>query len=163
MNNILSNFISVMTPQLLIFAAIYVLVFLLISLDLWSGIRKAKQRQEYISSYGLRKTLDKIARYYNILIAISVIDLIQMLAIFELRLHGTTSIPMLPVLTFLAALFMGAIEVKSMYEKSEEKDKAKVADVARFIREAMKDKDSIEIIKNTLDQISTKDNAAVQN
>ena len=53
---------------------IYMLVLLLIGADLWSGYRKAKAR----TSYMLRKTVDKIARYYNALLALTFVDCMQM-------------------------------------------------------------------------------------
>lgn len=57
---------------------IYMLVLLLIGADLWSGYRKAKQRGEARTSYMLRKTVDKIARYYNALLALTFVDCMQM-------------------------------------------------------------------------------------
>ena len=154
--NILEQFLSYLSLKALILAVIYTLVLVLILLDLWSGIRKAKAQKEFISSYGLRKTLAKIAKYYNMLFAVTAIDFIQMLAIFELKQQGSMSvIPMLPIFTFLAAIFIGVIEIKSIYEKTEQKDKAKVAETAKFIREALKDKDTREVIINILAQIKT--------
>ena len=62
----MENFLQIFGPQLMIIACIYALVLFVVFLDLWAGIRKAKQRGEYRSSYGLRKTVDKISRYFNL-------------------------------------------------------------------------------------------------
>lgn len=44
-----------------------------IAFDLWAGIRKAKQRNEKISSDGWKRTVNKVARYYNALLALVVV------------------------------------------------------------------------------------------
>ena len=55
----------------------YVLVLLAVLADLISGVRKAKKRGEATRSKALRRTVDKIARYYNVLFALTVIDAMQ--------------------------------------------------------------------------------------
>ena len=69
-------------PQIIILILIYLAVLAVIFLDLRAGIRKAKQRGEYRSSFGLRRTVDKVSRYFNMLFVITVIDGLQMLAIW---------------------------------------------------------------------------------
>ena len=49
-----------------------------IALDLWAGIRKAKKRGEKIMSNKLKRTMDKISKYYNSILAMLVVDAIQM-------------------------------------------------------------------------------------
>jgi hypothetical protein len=146
---ILSDFFAVFGRKAAILTVVYILVFMLILLDLWSGVRKAKRKGDYISSYGLRKTLNKIARYYNMLFAVSVIDTLQMLAIFYAKYNDVVLfLPIFPVFTFLAAIFIGVIEVKSIYEKSDKKDKAKAADIINFLREVSKDSEAGRVIYN---------------
>lgn len=53
---------------------IYLMVLLAIMADLWSGVRKAKKNGIARSSYGFKRTVDKIARYYNVLLALTVVD-----------------------------------------------------------------------------------------
>ena len=103
--------------QLLILAIIYFAVLAVIFLDLWSGIRKAKKRKEYRSSYGLRRTVDKISRYFNMLFVITIIDAIQMLAIWQLNGQTSYTLPTIPILTFVGAIFVGFIELKSIDRK----------------------------------------------
>ena len=50
-------------PQLMIVAVLYIVVILAIFFDLLAGIRKAKQRGEFRSSFGFRKTIDQILQY----------------------------------------------------------------------------------------------------
>ena len=57
---------------------IYLMVLLAIMADLWSGVRKAKKNGIARSSYGFKRTIDKVARYYNVMLALTVIDVMQM-------------------------------------------------------------------------------------
>lgn len=168
---VLSEFANILASKIAIISVLYVLVLFLIFSDLFSGIRKAKLKGdysgffrprkknkdkvegEYISSYGLQKTVNKIARYYNMLFAVTAIDMMQMLGVFYMRYkESITFIPILPLFTFLAALFIGVIEIKSIYENAEQKEKAKAAQAARFIGEALKDTDTLRIVQNVLKQ-----------
>jgi hypothetical protein len=154
--DVLVDFLKVMSFKALILAVVYMLVLVLIFLDLWSGVRKAKQKNMYISSYGFRKTISKIARYFNVLFAVTIIDVMQMLAIFEIKQGGAMPfIPVLPIFTFLAAIFIGVIEIKSIYEKSDQKEKAKAAETAKIIGETLKNNDTKDVIINILNTIKT--------
>lgn len=116
--------------QTTILAIVYVLVFFVIMLDLVSGVSKAKRRGKLRSSYALRKTVDKLVRYFSMLLVITAIDVVQMLAVSQWDLATGHQIPCLPFLTFLAAMFVGFIELKSIYENSDEKEQARIEDAA---------------------------------
>lgn len=125
---------------------IYLELFIMILADLWSGIRKAKIRGEVRSSYGYKKTIDKIARYYNALIALTVIDAMQMGGIWYLTCYYGWSVPIFPVVTLLGALGMSLVEIKSIYEKADEKVKGDYKEVAALAAEIAKHKsDPVEI------------------
>ena len=57
---------------------IYLMVLLAIMADLWSGVRKAKKNGIARSSCGFKRTIDKVERYYNVMLALTVIDVMQM-------------------------------------------------------------------------------------
>lgn len=116
--------------QLTVLAVVYVLVFFVVMLDLVSGLGKAKRRGKLRSSYALRKTVDKLVRYFSMLLVITAIDAVQMLAISQWDISTGHHIPILPFLTFLAAMFVGFIELKSIYENSDEKEQARFEDAA---------------------------------
>lgn len=101
--------------------AIYVLVLFAILADLWSGVRKAKKKGIARTSYGFRRTVEKLAKYYNALLALTVIDCMQMAAIWYLETYYNYKIPMIPIVTIGGAIGIAAIEVKSIYEKVEDK------------------------------------------
>lgn len=123
--------------QLSVLAIVYVLVFFVIMLDLISGLGKAKRRGKLRSSYALRKTVDKLVRYFSMLLVITAIDTVQMLAISQWDISTGHHIPVLPFLTFLAAMFVGFIELKSIYENSDEKEQARIEDAAEDIGKLM--------------------------
>lgn len=149
MENILQTF----GPQLLILACIYAIVLFVVFLDLWAGVRKAKKRGEYRSSYGLRKTVDKISRYFNMLLVITAIDAVQMLAICQLNPQTNHTLPVLPFFTFIGAMFVGFIELKSIYENSEAKEQAKIGAAAKLISQIIKHKDEQEVIAGVIEYL----------
>lgn len=121
------------TTQLTCLSVVYILVFFVVCLDLISGLQKAKRRGKLRSSYAMRKTVDKLVRYFSMLLVITAIDAVQMLAISQWDLSTGHQLPILPFLTFLAAMFVGFIELKSIYENSEEKEQARFEDAAEDI------------------------------
>ena len=120
--------------------AIYIGLFIKILADLWSGTRKAKKRGEMRSSYGYKRTIDKIARYYNALIALTVIDCMQMLGIWYLTCYYGWTVPIFPVVTLIGAIGMCAVEMKSIYEKADDKVKSDYKEVAALAVEIAKHK-----------------------
>lgn len=118
--------------------AIYVLVLLAILADLWSGVRKAKKKGIARTSYGFRRTVEKLAKYYNALLALSVIDCMQMAAIWYLETYYNYKIPMIPIVTIGGAIGIAAIEVKSIYEKAE--DKVQYEKLGRMVESVMVNK-----------------------
>lgn len=137
----MSSLLEIIYPQLIILAFIYTVVVVLVFLDLWAGIRKARRSGLFRSSFGLRKTVEKVARYLNMMFAVTAIDALQMLGIHQYQF----AVPLFPVLTLLAAVFVGVIEIKSIYEKAEEKEKAKVMEAARLAGQVITDRHVQEI------------------
>ena len=134
---------------------IYIELFVMILADLWSGIRKAKVRKEIRSSYGYRKTINKVARYYNALIALTVIDAMQMGGVWYLDNYYECRIPIFPVVTLLGAIGMSLVEIKSIYEKSDEKVKDDYKELASLMAEIVKHKsEPTEIIEAVEDYMN---------
>lgn len=138
--------------QILFVAVVYIFVFLSVCLDLWAGTRKAKMRGEYRSSFKLRQTVEKICRYYNMMFLITAIDCIQMFAIYLLHEQGSISImPVFPLFTCIASLFVGFIELKSVWEKSEDKEKAKITEAAKFLLKIAQSDDQKELLTKIIE------------
>lgn len=108
-------------PILLLLSVEYAGVFLAVVADLISGLRKSHSRGERCTSWGLRRSVDKLLRYYLALMALSLVDFMAVAAFIVLRDAGSVSIPEFPFLTTFGALSMALIEVKSIFEKAEDK------------------------------------------
>ena len=109
-----------------------------IAFDFWAGMRKARQRGEPIISDGWQRTVRKIARYYNALLALVVVDAMQMASVWYLQEFYGWKIPVFPIVTLFGALGVAAIEVKSIYEKAEDKEKRDMRQVAMLAAEIAK-------------------------
>ena len=124
------------TEQLIIilFITIGILVtpLVFISLDFWAGIRKAKLRGEPITSEGWRRTTYKISKYYNMLIPLLVIDAMQVLGFWYLNTYCGWNMILFPWLTFLGAIVIGCIEIKSIYEPADAKESKEMRQIAEF-------------------------------
>lgn len=138
-----------LSGQITLIVVLYVAVILVVMLDLWSGLRKAKQLGQYRSSSGLRKTVDKLASYFNLLLVLTVIDVMLILSFYHLNPQLSFNVPLFPILTLIGAVFVGAIELKSIYEKANDKDKGRYQEVARLINEIMKMTDKNELHRLT--------------
>lgn len=123
---------------------------LFIAFDFWAGIRKAKQRKEPITSDKWKRTVDKIARYYNALLAVLVVDCLQMAGLWYLDTYRDYHFPIFPAITLIGAIAIGAIEIKSIYEKAEEKEKKEYRDIAALIVEITKHNKDVPSMVNDL-------------
>ena len=89
---------------------------------LWSGISKSKRSGKCLRSDGLQKTTSKIARYFNLLFIVAVLDFLLMLVVFLFKEYNTLlAAPILPVFTFIAAAFLIFTEARSVYENRSDK------------------------------------------
>lgn len=105
-----------------------------IALDYWSGIRKAKKRGEKIRSDKMKRTVDKVARYYNAILAMVVLDVIQISAFLFLHIYNSWSAYTFPLFTFIAVMFVAAIEIKSIIEPADAKERREMRDVAELAK-----------------------------
>ena len=106
--------------------------------DLWAGYRKAKQRHEPILSDKLQRTIAKIARYYNALLALVVIDALQISTFWYLEVYYSWHFPLFPFITLAGAIGVALIEVKSIMEKADEKEKRDMRQVTALATEIAK-------------------------
>ena len=116
-----------------IITADYLLVLAAVAGDLFSGLRKARLRGERTRSRSLRRTVDKLARYYNVLLVLTIVD--GMLICFSLYLRSVEGydVPTLPFFTLVGALGMAIIEVKSIFEKGSEKERQQIGELANLL------------------------------
>ncbi len=135
---------------------LYMLVLLAMMADLWSGVRKAKRVGIATSSYGYKRTIDKAVRYYNFLVALTIIDAMQMAAIWYLEQFYGYRLPFFPFITLSGAIGIGLIEIKSIYEKAE--DKIKIDNVAELAKQVARNKENIGAVADAvIDYLKKKD------
>lgn len=108
-------------PVLILLSVEYTGVFLAVIADLVSGLRKSRSRGEPCTSWGLRRSVDKLLRYYLALLALTLVDFMAIAAFILLHDSGSLSLPEFPFLTTFGALSLALIEVKSICEKAEDK------------------------------------------
>ena len=135
----LAELLRLIFPVVIMLAIIYFFVLIAIFLDLWAGVRKAKAMEALRTSEGLRRTVNKISKYFNMLFMITIIDLLQMSAIASINIQAGRHIPDVPILTFLGAIFICVIELKSVYEKAEDKERAQIAQTAKIVGKILVD------------------------
>lgn len=139
----ITKIIEVILPHILVFFGLYAAVFLAILADLYAGWRKAKKDGFLRSSKGLRRTVKKVAEYYNMMFVVSIIDCVQMVGIWQCG----WDLPRMPFVSFAGTIFLCIIELKSIYERKSEKERADMETVAKFIAKVAKDKDTKQIIE----------------
>lgn len=112
---------SSVVPLLLLVCVEYLGVFIAVLADLVSGVVKSRAAGCRCTSWGLRRTVDKVARYYVALFSLSIIDGMYVVAAIVLRDISFLSLPAFPFLSTLGSIGLALIEVKSILERSDEK------------------------------------------
>ncbi len=109
----------------------WLFVAIAIALDLVSGWRKAKERCEARTSYGLRRTVTKTVLYYAMMLFAFMFDCIGMFFYTQ------------PYVTFIAAGFLIFIEAKSILEKAHDKDRRKISSNLKDLSVMLDNKDDL--------------------
>lgn len=119
---------------LFIVLAMLVTPLIFIALDYWAGIRKARKRGDPIRSDKMKRTVDKISRYYNSIFAMMVLDAIQIAGFVFLHLYDEWSLHTIPVFTFASVAFVAVVEIKSIYEPADAKESKEMKEVAELAK-----------------------------
>ena len=120
----------------LLFVVVGMLVtpIIFIGLDYWAGIRKAKKRGDPIRSDKMKRTIDKVSRYYNAILAMMVVDGIQISGCVFLYMFNDWDCYTFPLFTTAAVLFVAAVEIKSIYEPADVKERRENKDVLELAK-----------------------------
>lgn len=114
----------------------YIAIFAFVMADLRSGVRKAVAAGMYRSSKKYRETVSKLGRYYNLAIVLTVLDCVL---VFAIACLGWNWYPHFPFATLVVTVVLGCIEIKSIFEKWEDKDRMEAKEVAATIIKLSKD------------------------
>lgn len=120
---------------------LYVVTLGLIFSDLWAGVRKAKQRNEMKTSEALKRTVEKINKYFNMLFALTLVDVVQIAMIFFLYWFYGYDIWMIPLFTIGGTFYVAYIEIISIMEPANIKEKKKQDDFKRLLMQLAENKD----------------------
>ena len=115
----------------------YIVALGLIFADLWAGVRKAKQRGEYRTSDGLKRTVGKINKYFAMHFAMTLVDAVQISLLYMLYHEYGYDIPMLPVFTLIGVLYEAFVEIKSIMEPADIKERKQQEDFKRLLQQAL--------------------------
>lgn len=103
--------------KLYILGFVWVIVLIAMMVDLHYGIKKAKNLNEYITSDGIKRSVQKFKDYYSALLYAFLGDIL--LSIFTYYLPFPMSI--VPLITIIVALLLTYTEFKSVKEKGSQK------------------------------------------
>lgn len=107
--------------------------------DLWTGVRKAKKRGEFRTSEGYKKTVEKINKYFAMHFAMTLVDAMQIALFYVLYSEYGHDIPLLPVFTFISVLYEAYVEIKSITEPADIKEKKQQDDFKRLLKQALEE------------------------
>lgn len=119
---------------LIIVVGMLITPMLLIALDFWAGIRKAKARHERIRSDKMQRTMQKLSRYYNGILAMMVVDCVQVSLFVFLHIFNEWSLYTFPICTLIAVTFVAAIEIKSIWEPADAKESHEMREVSELAK-----------------------------
>ena len=126
------------TEQLIVvlFLAIGMLVtpLLFVALDFWAGIRKAQTRGDRIRSDKMQRTIRKLSRYYNAILAMMVLDAVQIAGFVFLHIYNDWTLYTFPFFTLLIVIFVAAIEIRSIMEPANEKESREMREVTTLAK-----------------------------
>lgn len=143
---------------LFIVLAMLVTPLIFIALDYWAGIRKARKRGDPIRSDKMKRTVDKISRYYNSIFAMMVLDAIQIAGFVFLHLYDEWSLHTIPVFTFASVAFVAVVEIKSIYEPADAKESREMKEVAELAKAIAAHKSDPEEIAEAIAKYLNKSN-----
>ena len=96
------------------------------AVDLVSGVHKAKIRGEARTSYGLSRTLTKFLIYEGILLIAQCIDTLLHFGLHDIMERSYN----IPCVVILMAILLCCVELWSVYEKAEDKQRSRMATIA---------------------------------
>ena len=120
------------------------------SVDLVSGIRKAKMRGELRTSTALKRTLTKFISYEGgMIIALGVDLLIHMSQL--LHLFGLSAIYGVPVVTCLVGVFLLVVEFISVREKADKKTRKDMEAAAELLSRVLTNENARDMLRAAME------------
>lgn len=136
-----------------LFVWIYVAVVIAILIDLVTAIHYAKRSGIPIASWGLRKTVDKLVRYYGVVMMGTTIDIILYLC----DVYGQLGLFTAPYATAFFAILLCAIEVKSVFEHRDPKKRKLIKKASESLYRSLTKKDAEALLKFLTEECDDKE------
>lgn len=126
------------------------LVISAIIVDLFFGVKKAKQIGDKRTSEGYRRSISKFQSYFSVLFFAFLFD-----ALLPVSVFFSFPISAIPIVTVIASLALVLTEYKSVREKADEKARRRIEESTRQIIDFLKNKD--ENIIDKIQELTKKD------
>ena len=139
--------------MLMVVVMAMIIVVLAMTVDLVSGLIKAKQRGEIRSSYGLKRTLNKFVLYEGGMLIAAGIDLLihlsQLLQLFPLK-----AIEGVPVITLVVGIYLLIVEALSVREKADQKVRGDMRKAKELLEKVITKEDIADILSEVIERRS---------
>jgi phage-related holin len=122
---------------LAVVSVLYVCVFVAVVIDLFFGVRRAKQLNIVRTSFGYRRTISKLTNYFGLMLMLSIADIVASV-IFKM-----------PYFTVAGAIGIVLVEAKSVFENLKQQEKS-IAEVQSVLLKILENKDEIQAILSLL-------------
>lgn len=96
------------------------------------------------TSEAYKRTVDKINKYFTMLIALTLVDCMFNMVAFYMCHEYQIDMIMLPYFTLIGAAYIGFVEVKSITEPADVKEQKQRQDFKRLLMSLAKDKNLLE-------------------
>ncbi|MCW1735978.1 phage holin family protein [Anaerorudis cellulosivorans] len=116
-----------------VLAVLYTCVFLSVIVDLFFGVRRARQLKIMRTSYGYRRTITKLTGYFGLMIMFSIADVVASV-VFKM-----------PYFSVVGAIGIILVEAKSVFENLKQQEK-NIAEVQRLLLKFFENKEEIQTL-----------------
>ena len=142
-----------MGNMLMVVVLAMIIVVLAMTVDLVSGLIKAKQRGEIRSSYGLKRTLNKFVLYEGGILIAAGIDLLIHLS-HLLQLFPLKAIEGVPVITLVVGIYLLIVEALSVREKADQKVRDDMRKAKELLEKVITKEDIADILSEVIERRS---------
>lgn len=149
-----SGVFALVQREAVIMLVFYALAFAMMLADLWAGLRKSKRAGVDITSAKLRRSVDKACRYYNLMLLLSLVDVLLIVSIQHYNDVAGTSIPAFPAFTMLATFGVAYVEGKSIYERLDQKTREAAEDAAGAVAYLVRHIDEVDKIVTLAERLA---------
>lgn len=139
--------------MLMVVVLAMIIVVLAMTVDLVSGLIKAKQRGEIRSSYGLKRTLNKFVLYEGGMLIAAGIDLLIQLS-HLLQLFPLKAIEGVPVITLVVGIYLLIVEALSVREKADQKVRDDMRKAKELLEKVITKEDIADILSEVIERRS---------